>query len=76
MQPTPQLIRQLRRDKIEAARRMTPEQKLLAGGELFDAVVERMLAGIRMQYPEISDELARAKLEERLAIARRLENRP
>ena len=75
MEPTPQLIEQLRRDKIEAAKRMTEEQRFLAGGELFDAVVERMVAGIRMQRPNAQAAQVEAMLRERLAIARRLENR-
>ncbi|MFI5380435.1 MAG: hypothetical protein ACHRHE_14145 [Tepidisphaerales bacterium] len=75
MEPTPELIDALRRDKIDAARRMSAEQKFLASGSLFDAVVERMLAGIRMQHPNVSEEDAMAMLRQRLAIARRLENR-
>ncbi len=54
---------------------MTPEQKLLAGGELFDAVVERMIAGIRIQYPGADEQRVSALLRQRLEIARRLENR-
>ena len=76
MEPTQELIDQLRRDKIDAARRMSPEQKLSAGGELFDCVIERMLAGIRMQHPNVSGEQARHLIRQRLAIARRVENRP
>ena len=75
MEPTPELIDALRRDKIDAARRMSAEQKFLAGGDLFDAVVQRILAGIHMQHPNVSGEDAMAMLRQRLAIARRLENR-
>jgi len=75
MKPTQSLINQLRRDKIEAARQMTPEQRFLAGGELFDQVVERMIAGIRSQYPEATDEEVTKHLEHRLAVSKRLENR-
>lgn len=74
MEPTPELIDALHRDKVDAARHMSPEQKFLAGGELFDAVVERMLAGIHMQHPNVSEDDAMAMLRQRLAIARRLEN--
>lgn len=73
MEPTPELIEQLRRDKIEAAKRMTPEQKLAAGAELFDMACEVALAGIRMQHPGISDEAAGQKLRDRLAILWRQE---
>ena len=75
MQPTQLLIDQLRRDKIETARQMTPEQRFLAGGELFDQVVERMVAGIRSQYPSATEAEVKQHLEHRLAVAHRLENR-
>ncbi|MBN1343853.1 MAG: hypothetical protein JXQ73_14310 [Phycisphaerae bacterium] len=74
MHPTQELIEQLRRGKIDAAKRMTPEQRLLAGGDLFDAMVERIVAGIRAQHPDATDEEVRAMLGERLAVARRTEN--
>jgi hypothetical protein len=73
--PTRELIDQLRRDRIAAARRMTPEQRFLAGGDLYDAMVERMIAGIRAQHPDVGDDEVRAMLRERLAVARRVENR-
>ena len=38
MQPTPELIDQLYRDRVLCARRMPPEEKLLAGAELYDGV--------------------------------------
>jgi hypothetical protein len=75
MEPTAELIEAIHRDKIEAAKRMSPEERFLVGGELFDAVIERMRAGIRMQQPEVSEERVQAILRERLAIARRLEDR-
>lgn len=68
MEPTPELIEQLRRDKIEAAKRMTPEQKLLAGGDLFDLACAAALAGIRMRHPAIGDEEAQRLLRERLRL--------
>ena len=39
-EPTPELIRQLRREEIEDARRMTFAQKFWAGAELFDYACE------------------------------------
>src|SRR5258705_3444401 len=36
MEPTPELLAQLEREDLEQARRMTPEQRMLAGAELFD----------------------------------------
>ena len=51
-----------------AARRLT------AGLQLFDAAKGRMLAGIKMQFPGISDENARRIRRERLAWIRRWES--
>ena len=76
MQPSQDLIDQLRRDKIEAAKQMTPEEKLLGGGRLFEEVVQRMIAGIRAQFPQATDQEVMRHLQHRLDIAQRLENRP
>ena len=76
MEPTKELIDALWRDKVEQARRSAPEEKLRAGGELYDEVIERMIAGIRMQFPQASDEHVREELLRRLEINERLENRP
>ncbi len=75
MRPTRELIDELRRGRIEAAKRMTPEQRLLAGGDLFDAMVERMISGIRARRPNAADDEVRAVLCAQLATARRTENR-
>jgi len=70
-----ELADQLRRDRIVAAMRMTPEQRLLAGGDLFDAIAERMAAGIRAQYPTATEDEVRSILRDRLVVARRMEHR-
>ena len=75
MEPTPELIRQLWRDKVEAARGITFAQKFWAGAELFDSACEVTKAGLRMQHPEFSEEQVLEELRRRLAIAQRLEER-
>lgn len=75
MEPTPELISQLRREEIEDARKMSVAQKLVAGGDLFDYACTISMAGIRWQHPGISDEDALKELRRRLAIGRRLEAR-
>lgn len=67
MNPTPELIAQLDREALEQARRMSPEEKLRAGGELFDEACRWTLAGIRHQHPGITDEDALAELRRRVA---------
>ena len=71
MQPTQELIDQLRRDKIESARKMSPEQKLLTGPELFDLAVESVRTGIRMQHPGADDAAVEQLLRARLRLLHR-----
>ena len=75
MQPTHELVEALEREQVEDARRQSPAQKLLLGGDLFDAAREVMLSGIRAQYPGISDERAMEIVRQRLELARQLETR-
>jgi hypothetical protein len=63
-------------DKVESARRMSFEDKLLAGPRLFDMVCQVMCDGIRMQFPTADEAEVRRMLRERLAVNRRLEDRP
>ncbi len=74
MEPTTQLVDQLFVDKVLAARERSLEEKFLAGGNLFEAAVERMKIGVLMQYPNASDEQIQSELRRRLAISRHMEN--
>ena len=75
MEPSDELIAQLHREDLEQARRMTPEQKFRAGGDLFDAACRWTLAGIRHQNPGISEQQAFEELRRRLSLARAGESR-
>ncbi len=72
MEPTPELIDALYRDKVIQARRTPTEQKVLAGAELFDAVCERMAAGLRAENPGADEATIRTLLQRRLDLLRRL----
>jgi len=52
---------------------MSPEAKVLAGQELFEAACRITLAGIRHQCPAASEEQCREILRERLELQRKLE---
>ena len=52
---------------------MSPEEKLLAGAELFDMACRIAMDGIRALNPGVDEAGARALLRRRLAIGRRLE---
>ena len=74
MEPTRELVDSLYLDKVRQARAMTPEQKLLAGPQLFDHVCRIMRDGIRHQHPDADERRVTELLRERLAIAAKLEN--
>jgi len=73
MPPTGKLIDALYRDEILRARRMSPEDKLLAGVRLFDYACQITAAGIRNQFPGIDEERVHEILRQRLAWRRKLE---
>ena len=69
------LIDQLYREEVLEARRMSPEDKFLAGEELFEYACSITLAGIRNQNPGFTDEDCRRELERRLELRERMERR-
>jgi hypothetical protein len=54
---------------------MPPEEKLLAGEELFEYACAITLAGIRDQFPGVTEEECLRILEERLELRERMEKR-
>jgi hypothetical protein len=74
MEPTPELIAQLRREAIADARKQSFEQKFLAGAELFDYACEITKAGIRAENPDFSEEQVLDELRRRLELRSRREN--
>ncbi len=71
--PSKELIDELFRNKVRAARRMTEEERLRAGGDLFDEVCDRMRDGIRSEFPDADGVVVERILRKRLDIARKLE---
>jgi hypothetical protein len=74
--PSRELIDDIYRGKIRAARRMSPDEKARAAGDLFDEVCDRMRDGIRWQYPDADEARVEEILHERVETARRLERLP
>jgi hypothetical protein len=60
-------------EEIERFKNVPGGKKMTAGLQLFDAAKRRILAGIRMEFPGISDEEARRIRRERLDRIRRWE---
>lgn len=70
---TQRLIDELYRAELRDARAMRPEDKLLAGEELFNYACSITMAGIRNQFPEADEAERRRILESQLELQRRLE---
>ena len=74
MEPTKELIDELYRERVEAARRMSPEDKLLAGARLFDLTSKIMADGVRGQFPDADEHRVQEILRRRLDLIRRRED--
>jgi hypothetical protein len=75
MEPTKELLESLYRERVLRARRMSPQDKLLAGARLFDYACRITMAGIRSQHPDATPEEVLQILKDRLDRARRREER-
>jgi hypothetical protein len=73
MEPTQELIDELFIDKVMAARQRSFEQKFLAGGELHEAVIERMKMGILLQNPAADEQTINREIHRRFQITELLE---
>jgi hypothetical protein len=60
-------------ERIERARRMTPEERMKAGPELFDYACSITLSALREQLPDATESQLLDALRHRLDIKRRLE---
>lgn len=69
-----QLVTDIWRERVLRARRMSIEQRLAAGGELFDSAVAMAEAGIRAQHPEYDVQSVRQEVRRRLLIQQKLES--
>lgn len=62
-------------EQVEQALRMTPEERVWTGVELFESWCEIARGGILGNFPGADDATVKQKLEERLGIARLLDGR-
>jgi len=74
--PYAPVIDQLYREEVIEARRMKPEQKFLAGEELFHYACAITLEGIRSQNPGFDETACRRELRRRLDLRERMERSP
>ncbi len=75
MQPTSEPIDSLYREMVLAARKMPPEQKLLAPARLFEYARNLTMASIRNQHPQATEEEVRQLFRASMKISQRLEDR-
>ena len=68
------LIDDLYREEVLEARRMSPEEKFLAGEELFHFACSVTIAGIRNENPSFTDEDCQRELKRRLGLRERIES--
>ncbi len=61
-------------DEVARAKRMTGARRMTESLRLFDEAAARMLAGIKSQFPGISDGEARRIRRERIDKIRRIES--
>jgi hypothetical protein len=69
-------IDEIFRQKIEQARRMTPEERVVRGLRHSDDMVEVMANMLRGQMPNAGDQEIRRVLRERIDKLRRLKGKP
>jgi hypothetical protein len=69
------LADELYRERVLRARQESAEQKFFAGQQLFESACEMTLAGMRNQFPGLTEERYREMLRERLASRRRRQAR-
>ena len=72
MEPTQELLDAIYRDRVRRARQVPPGSKLLAGGELFEQVCDRMRNGLRDENPGLDEKSIEELLGRRLGLLRRL----
>lgn len=70
---TQRLINELYREEVREARAMRPEQKLLAGEELFLYACSITMAGICNQFPEADEAERKRILQSRIDLQRKLD---
>lgn len=73
MQPTKEILDDIYLERVQRARRTAGGEKLLGGARLFDEVVERMIAGIRLREPKADDARVQRILAAQLAHLRKLD---
>jgi len=73
MHPSQAYFDELFLNKVRAAQRVSPEERLLGALRLSDECAEIMRAGVRHQFPDASDEEVEQRLIERVRKYKRIQ---
>lgn len=76
IEPTEELLADIRSERLTRARRMSPQEKFISGPRLFTLAVECMRAGIRLQHPDADPRRVQELVSERIARLREKDERP
>ena len=76
VEPTPELVEALYREKVLRARRMTPQRRIEVGAELSDLGRQMMREAILRQNPAATEQEIRLEMRYRFNLARKLEDIP
>jgi hypothetical protein len=60
-------------EKVERARRLSPEERMHAGPELFDYACSITMNALRERFPDATEAQLLEKIRERISIKRQLE---
>jgi hypothetical protein len=75
MESIRELADEIYRERVMRARATPPDEKLVAGPQIFERVCRIMIDGIRHQFPDADENRVSEILRQRLALSRRLESR-
>jgi hypothetical protein len=67
MEPTPEQIHRIDRDRIARVRKMTMNERFLEGLRLWSLAKETVRAGVRLQHPQASESEVEQMTRQRMA---------
>ena len=76
MEPTPELVDAIYRDKVRRSREMTIQRRIEVGAELSDLGRQMMREAIHRDIPGASEQEVLRELRRRIALSRKLDNIP
>jgi Rv0078B-related antitoxin len=76
MEPTPELVDSIHREKIERSKKLTIQRRIEIGADLSDLGREMMREAIRRDFPDASNDEISLEFRRRVQLSRKLDNLP